>query len=71
METNGKGVLAPLAVALERKDKKGRTPLLLASYKGKMEMVGVLIKAGADVHAKDTHGLPFSWELRSLAMFPP
>lgn len=43
-------------VELSSKDKNGSTPLHVAAFKGKAQLVRWLIEKGADVLAKDIHG---------------
>lgn len=40
--------------ALHERDSDGRTPLLLAAREGHVDMLRVLLRAGADVDAVDT-----------------
>ena len=42
---------------MDAKNAKGFTPLQMAWNKGDMEMVKVLVNAGADVNVRDGHGL--------------
>ncbi len=48
----GKSLAA--GVAVDARDAQGRTPLLLATHKNRIEAARALIAAGADVNAKDS-----------------
>jgi len=43
--------------ALERRDERGRTPLMLAVIEGRGDVVRMLLAAGADANALDQDGL--------------
>ena len=42
---------------IQAKDKRGRTPLHLASYANEPAVIASLLDRGADIHARDNHGL--------------
>lgn len=52
-----KGALAGGAYVDASEDKYGVTALMLASHRGRIELVELLVKNGADVNARDYEGL--------------
>jgi hypothetical protein len=66
-QTDQVKVLLDSGANIEAKDKRGRTPLILAAQHGQVETVRLLLAKGADVNARDRDG----WTAYGLILLSP